>query len=200
MRPNWNHHNNQQANKQCLLLASPYSLLLPNSIDISYPFKQSTMNSSCKKRKASEPSSRNNDAASTTTVAVKLEGNTPREIAASLLSLLPDHATAHQVNAKKLLRALDMVKSELTHRTNTTARQNEASGATQPFGFLDGQVELPLEAMHCVLQFLPHWELVHHVSLVNKAWLSATRSPFYGRPSTNQPASVPFPKRNANGT
>jgi len=94
----------------------------------------------------------------------------PREIADLLLALLPTNATGRDPHAKKLLQALDLVKSELSHR---------APGPSVPFGTGNEQaaLALPTTTMIRIFEFLPHRELVHRVSLVHKKWLGVARMP-----------------------
>jgi hypothetical protein len=48
--------------------------------------------------------------------------------------------------------------------------------------FQNKSITLPLEMMISILEFLPTKDLVHQASMVNKAWLAATRNPVLWEP------------------
>ena len=129
-----------------------------------------------KKRKASAkpPSDADDDA--TNAVSLSIASN-PQETANVLLSLLPENATVQHRDAKHLFKAFDLVRLELTHRSNAMARQNVAVGSSRPFLFLNDKVSLPEEVILDIIGYLPYHHFVHNVSLISKAWLSATRAP-----------------------
>ena len=108
---------------------------------------------------------------------VDITSSTPRAIASILLSVLTHDATVQDEDAKKLFKAFDLFKAELTHRTNAMARTTETTGANEPFLFFDGQIALPEELFIHILEYISHYQFVHNAALVSKAWLSATRTP-----------------------
>ena len=166
----------------------------------------STMSSTSGKRKASEPpaddydkkskkasskSSTPHTAAPLLSTALQPKSKaSARECANALLAMLPTNATKQNAEAKRLLRAFPLVTAELEKRTAALARKNAAEGQTLPirFNFASenatggnssaGSVSicLPEDAFHNVLGHLTGRDVVG-ISLVNKAWLSASRSP-----------------------
>ncbi len=60
---------------------------------------------------------------------------TPRVIAEALLALLPNGATSHDANTKKLLRAFALLTAELDARSSTKSKVNESEGLHLPFTF-----------------------------------------------------------------
>lgn len=116
---------------------------------------------------------------------------TARECANALLALLPTNATKQNAEAKRLLRAFPLVTAELVKRSAALARKNAAEGQTLPIRFnfasenatggnnnAAGSVSicLPEDSFHNVLGHLTGRDVVG-ISLVDKAWLSASRSP-----------------------
>lgn len=122
------------------------------------------------KRKATEAPVSDVSEVAAPSLPIDLDTKTSQEISAALLSLLPHDATFQHDNTKKLFRAFDLAKSEMM------LRSSESVGSTRPFAFLHSQVTLPKEIVLCILDFVPRPQLVHNVSLVSKAWLSATRN------------------------
>mmetsp|Transcript_14828 Transcript_14828/g.25309 ORF Transcript_14828/g.25309 Transcript_14828/m.25309 type:complete len:410 (-) Transcript_14828:207-1436(-) len=116
----------------------------------------------------------------------------PKSIATALLSLLPDGATKQHSAAKKLVKAFPLVVNELYARSHALVRENELEGTRLPLSFRfpaldkygDGRcngeggtvVTIPEESFLGIMRFLEGREIVK-ISLVNKAWLSATRLP-----------------------
>lgn len=107
-----------------------------------------------------------------------------RDVANSLLALLPASATQHDATAQKLVEAVRVVESELGRRIVAVARDNEAPGILRTNQSSDTSCNvvtinslLP-EPFHRVLEYFSGTtELVHSVSLVCKAWMSASRNP-----------------------
>ncbi|KAL7552429.1 hypothetical protein ACHAWF_015666 [Thalassiosira exigua] len=117
----------------------------------------------------------------------------PRAVADALLALLPDGATGQSAEAKKLKKAFALVTATLDARSTARAVANESEGARSPIAFSfriggDGgdhdtdeqggdtiTIQIPEDAFATTLRFLKGREVVK-VSLVNKAWLSASRS------------------------
>ena len=112
----------------------------------------------------------------TTTASAGLPLNKgPPAVAAAILSELPDDVTLQSKQAKDLLRAFDLVKTELQRRTNEMTTKSEKAGALQQVS-LSG-VSVPVEVTWKILEWLPRYQVVHNASLVCKSWLSLCRSP-----------------------
>lgn len=108
-------------------------------------------------------------------VTIDLSSSNPRDIASTLLSLLPEGATAQNNEAKKLVKAFTLIKVELDHRSNVLARAADEAGAEKPIVL--GQVSIPEDVFVSILEFLPGYDLMRRVSLVCMAWSSAARMP-----------------------
>jgi hypothetical protein len=101
----------------------------------------------------------------------------PDEIASILLAWLPRDATLNHKQSKNLLKAVDLAKAELRHRTNLVSKKCQDVGSQQPLHFCEGKVALSEDVFLHILDFLPKTEVVHKISLVSTPWLSVTRSP-----------------------
>lgn len=94
-----------------------------------------------------------------------------------LLSWLPANATNQNSQAKKVLRAFDLVKGKLQHRANVMASKSIQTGETKDI--LMANVALPPETFGKIMSFLPKHQAVSSASLVSKSWLSVVRSPHF---------------------
>ncbi len=118
----------------------------------------------------------------------------PKTIAAALLTLLPKDATRQHAMAQKLTKAFPMVISELDARSIQASRASQEEGSRQPIAFRfpanakQGKkgvsedetwtaIHLPEDSFVPCLKYLTGREIVHCVSLVNKAWCAASRNP-----------------------
>jgi len=118
----------------------------------------------------------------------------PKAIAAALLTLLPADATRQHSMAQKLAKAFPLIISELDARSIMASRASEAEGTRQPIAFrfpAEGKqgeeggsgdemwttIHLPEDSFLPVLKFLTGKEIVKYASLVNKAFLAASRNP-----------------------
>ena len=139
-----------------------------------------------KKRKASKVT----DGSSGITT-LDLSKSNAKKISASLLTLLPDGATRQHEQAKKLTTAFTLVMAGLDERAISLARASESdSGPRLPITFkipAGGKgkgkgkgkmttIHIPEDPFMNILRFLNGREVVN-ISLVNKAWLSASRLP-----------------------
>jgi hypothetical protein len=95
-----------------------------------------------------------------------------------LLSSLPQGATKQHEDAKKLLKAFDLVGATLNDNANKLARKAEATGAAKEFFFHNGKVKISEEVFLHILDYLPKPTVVHKASMVCKPWLSATKNPW----------------------
>ena len=104
---------------------------------------------------------------------------TPKVIAQSLLSLLPNEATKQHDDAKKLAKAFPLVIAELEARSALQARRSESTGLSKPIAFHfdnDTTINIPEECFVNIMKSLTGREIVK-VSTVCKTWLSASRLP-----------------------
>ena len=136
-----------------------------------------------KKRKASKVT----DGSSGITT-LDLSKSNAKKISASLLTLLPDGATRQHEQAKKLTTAFTLVMAGLDEQAIALARAGESEGPRKPITFklpAGGKgkgkgkmttIHIPEDPFMNILRFLNGQEFVK-VSLVNKAWLSASRLP-----------------------
>ena len=104
-----------------------------------------------------------------------LKGQSPQEIANTLLSWLPNGATIKSSQARKMLKTFDLVRAELQHRSNVMASETIAAGGKRDLSF--SGISIPLTVMFGILDFLPRYQAVHSAALVSKSWLSAVRAP-----------------------
>lgn len=104
-----------------------------------------------------------------------LKGQSPQELANTLLSWLPNGATIKSSQAKKLLKTFDLVRAELQNRSNVMASETIAAGGTRDLSF--SGISIPLTVMFGILDFLPRCQAVHSAALVSKSWLSTVRAP-----------------------
>ena len=138
-----------------------------------------------KKRKASKVT----DGSSGITT-LDLSKSNAKKISAALLTLLPDGATRQHEQAKKLTTAFTLVMAGLEEQAIALARANESdSGPRLPITFklpaggkgkgrgkMTTTIHIPEDSFTNILRFLNGREVVN-ISLVNKAWLSASRLP-----------------------
>lgn len=104
---------------------------------------------------------------------------TPKIIAQSLLSLLPNEATKQHDDAKKLAKAFPLVIAELEARSALQARRSESTGLSKPIAFhFDNNttINIPEECFINIMKSLTGREIVK-VSTVSKTWLAASRLP-----------------------
>ena len=120
-------------------------------------------------------------------------GTGPQTIANALLSLLPQGATRQHTTAKKLKKAFTLMMAELDARSRSNvlaiARSNEPEVTRLPLEFRfpvssdnasgEGEmtvISIPEDSFTTMMKYLKGTEVVKF-SLVNKAWLVATRAP-----------------------
>lgn len=117
----------------------------------------------------------------------------PKAIASALLTLLPADATRQHAMAQKLTKAFPMVISELDARSIQASRASQEEGTRKPIAFrfpanvkrgekktedeMWTTIHLPEDSFVPCLKYLTGREVVHCVSFVSKAWMSASRNP-----------------------
>ena len=121
-------------------------------------------------------SSADGAASSADRLPIDLETQSPKEVAAALLSHLAPGATDVHEHAKKLQKAFALVGAELKSRAAALARANESAGASLPVVVCGGAVSLPTDCFSHILTRITCRELVR-VSRVAKCWLSGARDP-----------------------
>lgn len=100
---------------------------------------------------------------------------TPKDVAQSLLSILPPDAQIHPAAVHKLLQSMDLVKAELQHRVNIMVAESLKQGGQHDVAIAG--VFLPQNVLQRVFTFLPKYHALVSVSLVSRAWLAVIRSP-----------------------
>jgi hypothetical protein len=98
----------------------------------------------------------------------------PNELASALLRWLPEDATMKTKSSKDRLRAFDLVKAKLQHRTNLMAESNVEEGGRIELIFCG--IAIPPDVFRTILSFVSPPQTG---SLVAKNWLAATRSPHF---------------------
>jgi hypothetical protein len=134
------------------------------------------------KRKAAKAfkKSHNEDDSEDATVSLETslltDGNS-EQFAQKLWTCLPAGAVMTTSEATTMLRAFDLVRSRLQHQTNLLSKKAIKMGKTRDI--LVANVALPPDSFAGILSYCTTGDLVHHISLVNKAWLAVARDPRY---------------------
>ena len=120
---------------------------------------------------------------------VAKSSNTPKAIAATLLTLLPKDATRQHALATKLTKSFPLIIAELDARSAIATRASESEGTLKPiiFRFPDRPgddkksswttLQLPEDSFVAIMKFITGEHLVNKVSFVSKSWLAMSRSP-----------------------